>query len=105
MSVFSTNPIKRRRANMTKNDLINEISKRSKISKAAANTALDTFMDSVKRALKKGDRVTLVGFGTFLTARRKARKGRNPRTGAEIKIKARKVPKFAPGKGLKDTVG
>ena len=89
---------------MTKNDLISEIAKKSRISKAAANTALDTFTDTVKRALKKGDKVTLVGFGTFSTARRKARTGRNPRTGELLKIKARKVPKFSPGKSLKDVL-
>ena len=87
---------------MTKSDIINEIAKKSKISKAAANTALDTFTDTVKRALKKGDKVTLVGFGTFLATKRKARTGRSPRTGELLKIKARKVPKFSAGKGLKD---
>jgi DNA-binding protein HU-beta len=89
---------------MTKSDLISEMAKRSNISKAAANLALDTFTESVKKSLKKGEKVTLVGFGTFTTAKRKARTGRNPRTGEVLKIKARKVPKFAPGKELKEIV-
>ncbi|EFK96572.1 DNA-binding protein HU-beta [sediment metagenome] len=61
-------------------------------------------MDAVKKALKKGEMVTLVGFGSFYVGKRAARAGRNPRTGATIKIKAAKVPKFRPGKGLKDSV-
>jgi DNA-binding protein HU-beta len=96
--------LERRRERMTKNDLISEMAKRSNISKAAANAALDTFTDSIKRALKKGEKVTLVGFGTFSTAKRKARTGRNPRTGEILKIKARRVPKFSPGKSMKDLI-
>ena len=76
----------------------------AKISKAAAGKALDAFVDGVKTSLKEEERVTLVGFGTFSISKRKARKGRNPRTGKEIKIPARKIPKFTPGKAFKDAV-
>ncbi|MCF8053541.1 MAG: HU family DNA-binding protein [Desulfobacterales bacterium] len=90
---------------MTKAELIEKMSKESKISKAAAGKALDSFMDGVTKALKKKDgKVTLVGFGTFQKTRRKARKGRNPQTGNPIKIKAKNVVKFKPGKKLKDAV-
>jgi DNA-binding protein HU-beta len=90
---------------MTKAELIELMSKDAKISKAAAGKALDSFVDGVKQALKKKDgKVTLVGFGTFSKVRRKAREGRNPLTGAKIKIKARNAVKFTPGKALKDAV-
>jgi DNA-binding protein HU-beta len=83
---------------MNKADLIDKISKDADITKAQANVALDSFTDTVIATLKKGDRVTLVGFGTFSVSERAARNGRNPQTGAVIKIKARKVPKFKAGK-------
>ena len=67
-----------------------------------ATRALEALIDGVKSTLKKNDSVSIVGFGTFAVTKRPARAGRNPRTGAEIKIKAAKVPKFRPGKGLKD---
>jgi len=89
---------------MTKAELIGKMAAGAKISKAAAGKALDAFVDGVKASLKKEERVTLVGFGTFAVSKRKARKGRNPRTGKEIKIPARKVPKFTPGKAFKDAV-
>lgn len=89
---------------MTKAELIGKMAAGAKISKAAAGKALDAFVDGVKASLKKEERVTLVGFGTFSVSKRKARKGRNPRTGKEIKIPARKVPKFTPGKAFKDAV-
>ncbi len=89
---------------MNKSDLIDAIAKSSDISKAAAGRALDATVDSIKKALKKGDTVSLVGFGTFKVGKRAARNGRNPRTGETIKIKAAKVPKFSAGKGLKDAV-
>ena len=89
---------------MTKADLIGKIADGAKVSKACADQALSVFIDSVTKALKKGDKVTLVGFGTFSTVRRKARKGRNPRTGEPMQIKARKLPKFAAGKLLKEKV-
>ncbi len=66
---------------------------------------MDCVFSTITRALKKKDTVTLIGFGTFKVAKRKARKGRNPQTGEEIKIKAKKVPRFVPGKALKDAVG
>ena len=89
---------------MTKTDLIGKMAKEAKVTKAAAGKALDSFVDGVKKALKKGDKVTLIGFGTFSVTQRKARKGRNPQTGKEIKIPARKAPKFSAGKALKTAV-
>ncbi|HEX2966918.1 MAG TPA: HU family DNA-binding protein [Syntrophorhabdaceae bacterium] len=89
---------------MTKAELIGKMASGAKISKAAAGKALEAFLEGVRIALKKDDRVTLVGFGTFAVSKRKARKGRNPRTGKEIKIPARKVPKFTAGKALKDSI-
>lgn len=89
---------------MNKSELIDAIAKSADMSKAAAGRALDSAISAVKTALKKGDMVTLVGFGTFYVGKRAARNGRNPRTGATIKIKAAKVPKFRSGKALKDAV-
>lgn len=89
---------------MNKSDLVDAIAKSADMSKAAAGRALDAAVDSIKKALKKGDTVSLVGFGTFKVGKRAARNGRNPRTGETIKIKAAKVPKFTAGKGLKDAV-
>lgn len=89
---------------MTKAELIVNISKEAKITKAAAEKALNSFATNVTKALKKGDKLTLTGFGTFMVAKRKARSGRNPRTGKEIKIAATKVAKFKPGNKLKETV-
>ncbi|MBI5198561.1 MAG: HU family DNA-binding protein [Nitrospirae bacterium] len=89
---------------MTKADLIDKISSGAGISKTAANNAVNITLDSIKSALKKGQTVSLIGFGTFSVGKRKARRGRNPRTGEEIKIPATKVPKFSPGKVLKDVV-
>lgn len=89
---------------MTKAELVAAIASKADISKAAAEKALNGFIASVTEALKKGDKVALVGFGTFEVVKRAARKGRNPRTGQEIKIKASKAPKFRPGKGLKKAI-
>lgn len=89
---------------MTKSDLIEKISSNAKLSKADAGRALDAALNSIKAALKKGQKVTLVGFGTFSISKRKARMGRNPRTGEAIKIAASKSPKFTAGKALKDAV-
>lgn len=89
---------------MTKAELIGKMAEGAKISKAAAGKALDAFVSGVKDSLKKEERVTLVGFGTFSVSKRKARKGRNPKTGKEIKIPARKVPKFSAGKAFKDAI-
>ena len=89
---------------MNKSDLVDAIAKSADISKAAAGRALDATVETIKKALKKGDTVSLVGFGTFKVGKRAARNGRNPRTGETIKIKAAKVPKFTAGKGLKDAV-
>ncbi|MEJ2768226.1 HU family DNA-binding protein [Mycetohabitans sp. B46] len=89
---------------MNKTELIDHIAEQADISKAAAGRALDALMSGVKETLKKGGSVTLVGFGTFALGTRTARTGRNPRTGAAIKIEAAKVPKFRAGKALKDAV-
>jgi DNA-binding protein HU-beta len=90
---------------MTKADLIEKIAEDSGISKVMAIKALESFLEGVQQALKKKDgKLTLVGFGTFSKIRRKARKGRNPQTGEEIRIKASNVVKFRPGKKLKDAI-
>ncbi len=89
---------------MTKADLIATVAKEAKIPKVAAEKALNAFTGSVMKALKKGDKLTLTGFGTFSVARRRARTGRNPQTGKEIKIPAAKVAKFKAGKELKVAV-
>ncbi|MBK7502576.1 MAG: HU family DNA-binding protein [Polaromonas sp.] len=89
---------------MNKSELIEHIANQSDLSKAAATRAFDAFIGAVKTTLKKGNSVSLVGFGTFAASKRAARTGRNPRTGAAIKIKAAKVPKFRPGKALKDAL-
>ena len=90
---------------MTKAELVEKMAKDADISKVAASAALSSFMEGIAKALKKKDgKVTLVGFGTFSKIRRKARKGRNPQTGAAIKIKASNVVKFKPGKKLKESI-
>ncbi len=89
---------------MTKAELIAQVAKETKLSKAAAENAINAVTAAVTKCLKKKDKITLTGFGTFLVSKRKARKGRNPQTGAEINIKAANVPKFKPGKELKDSV-
>jgi DNA-binding protein HU-beta len=89
---------------MNKLEIIDQIAKSADISKAAAGRALDAAVTAIKTAMKKGNMVTLVGFGTFYVGKRAARTGRNPRTGAAIKIRAAKVPKFRAGKELKGAV-
>lgn len=89
---------------MNKNELIAEIADAADITKAKASEAVDAFINSITNALASGDEVRLVGFGTFAVAQRKATEGRNPRTGAVIKIAASKQPKFKAGKALKDAV-
>jgi DNA-binding protein HU-beta len=88
---------------MNKSDLINEVAQIVS-TKKEAQAAVECVVSSITKALKKGEDVTLTGFGTFKVVKRKARKGRNPFTGEEIKIKATKAPKFSPGKALKDAV-
>jgi DNA-binding protein HU-beta len=88
---------------MNKGDLINEVAKVVNTKKEAL-AAVDCVLSTITKALKKKDAVTLIGFGTFKVAQRKARKARHPGTGEEIKIKARKIAKFVPGKALKDAV-
>ncbi len=88
---------------MNKGDLISKVSEVLN-SKKEAQTAVDCVLSTITTALSKKESVTLVGFGTFKTAERKARKGRNPQTGKEIDIPARNVPKFVPGKALKEAV-
>lgn len=89
---------------MNKTELIEHISAMADLSKADAGRAVDAFIDAVKTTLQKNDSVTLVGFGTFSVSERAARTGRNPRTGEAITIKEARVPRFRPGKALKDAV-
>lgn len=89
---------------MNKSELVDAIAAKADLQKAQAARALDAVVDSITEALQQDDNVSLVGFGTFSVKHRAERKGRNPRTGEEITIKAAKVPNFKPGKGLKDAV-
>jgi nucleoid DNA-binding protein len=89
---------------MNKQDLIAKIVKDTGITKTAAAGAIDSVLDGIRRALKKGDTVSFVGFGTFKTSQRKARTARNPQTGAAIKIPKRRVVRFTVGKALKDAI-
>ena len=89
---------------MNKAELIDALATSADLSKASAARALDSALEAITKALKKGNSVTLVGFGTFMVRSRKARIGRNPRTGEAIKIKATKVPAFKAGKALKDAI-
>lgn len=90
---------------MNKNDLIAVVAERSGLSKADAAKAVEGVFDAISEALRKGDEVRLIGFGTFSVARRKTSTGRNPRTGEPMTIKASVQPRFKAGKGLKDSVG
>ncbi len=85
---------------MNKAELVAQLAEEAGITKTQANAALDAFVDNVTKTLKKGDKVTLVGFGTFSVSKRQARVGRNPQTGEAIKIKAKKVARFKAGKEL-----
>lgn len=89
---------------MNKNELVNWVVDKAELSKSDATKAVDAVLDAVTNTLKARDEVRLVGFGTFCTVERKATEGRNPRTGEKIKIAASSVPKFKPGKGLKDAI-
>ncbi len=89
---------------MTKEELIAKMAGTAGVTKVAAGIALNTFTDAVTASLKKGKRVSLVNFGTFTVGKRRARAGRNPRTGEPLRIPASRVPKFLPGKGLKAAI-
>ncbi len=89
---------------MNKNELVAAVAEAADLSKADAGRAVDSMLDCVTNALKSGDEVRLVGFGTFSVSERAASEGRNPRTGEKINIPASKLPKFRPGKGLKDSL-
>ena len=89
---------------MTKADLVADIAAKANLTKAAAERSLNVLLEAVQQTLVKGDKMTIAGFGTFAVEQRKERKGRNPRTGDEITIKASRVVKFRPGKTLKDSV-
>ena len=89
---------------MNKGDLVGKIAKEAEITKGQAEAAFNSLISGITTSLKKGQKVTIVGFGTYSVAKRKARTGRNPQTGAPIKIAARKVPKFTAGSELKKAV-
>lgn len=89
---------------MTKEELVDKMAKDAKISKISTGKALNSIIEGIIKTVKKGQKVTLAGFGTFSASKRKARNGRNPRTGATIKIPAHKAPKFTSGKAFKDAV-
>jgi DNA-binding protein HU-beta len=89
---------------MTKNELISAVADSAKLTKTSAATAVDATFDIITGALKRGDDVKLIGFGSFTVVKRAAREGRNPRTGEPVQIKASKAPKFSAGKGLKEAV-
>lgn len=89
---------------MTKADLVDSIATEFELSKRQSGEIIDLVLEEIKAALQSGDKVQLIPFGSFLVRNRKAREGRNPKTGAKIKIPARKVPAFTAGKGLKDAV-
>ena len=89
---------------MNKNDLVTAVAEQADLTKKQADAAIDALFETIQSALKSGDEVRLVGFGTFSVSLRKASEGRNPRTGEKIMIKASKQPKFKPGKGLRDAV-
>ncbi|GAB4173459.1 MAG: HU family DNA-binding protein [Wenzhouxiangellaceae bacterium] len=89
---------------MNKSEFIDSVAKKSGLTKADATRALDAMIETISKALKKGDTVSLVGFGTFSVKKRAARTGRNPATGETIKIKASKSPAFKPGKAFKDAI-
>lgn len=89
---------------MNREELISQMAQDAKTTKVTARTALDSFLNSVTKTLKKGGRISLVGFGTFSTSKRNARSGRNPKTGETIQIKAKRVARFKPGKELSVTV-
>ncbi|MBF0627837.1 MAG: HU family DNA-binding protein [Magnetococcales bacterium] len=89
---------------MNKSELVDSVAAETKLTKAQASDAIDAVINAIQNALKAGQQVNLVGFGAFMVTERAARTGRNPRTGIEINIPAAKLPKFKPGKGLKDAV-
>lgn len=89
---------------MNKNELIEELSDKTGFTKSDTQKFLNAYIEAIQKALRKGNEVQLVGFGTFKVTKRKARTGRNPQTGKELKIPAKKVPSFRPGKALKDSV-
>ena len=88
----------------TKEDIVNKVAQDTDISKAEAKKAVESLLDAVTDGLANGDKITLTGFGTFQVQEREAKEGRNPQTGQKMLIPAKKVPKFSPGKGLKDSV-
>ena len=89
---------------MNKNELIEELSDKTGFTKSDTQKFLNAYIEAIQKALRKGNEVQLVGFGTFKVTKRKARTGRNPQTGKELKIPAKTVPSFRPGKALKDSV-
>jgi DNA-binding protein HU-beta len=90
---------------MNKDELVTAVAQRTQSSKKASETLINAMVDVITEALTEGDKVTLVGFGTFQVKERAAREGRNPRTGGVLKIPAKKTPTFTPGKGLRSSIG
>ncbi len=89
---------------MNKTEFVDAVAEKADVQKSDAAKVIDSMVDVIGDALNGGDQVTLIGFGTFLVSKREARKGRNPRTGEEIQIAASNVPRFKPGKALKDSI-
>lgn len=89
---------------MNKNELINKVSADTRLTKADCQRVIEATLDVTKKCVKKGEEVRLIGFGTFIRAKRKARRGRNPQTGKEIQIRAHWVPRFRPGKEFKSVL-
>jgi DNA-binding protein HU-beta len=89
---------------MNKTEFVDAVAERADVQKSDAAKIVDSLVEVIGEQLKKGDQITLVGFGTFLVSKREARKGRNPRTGEEIQIAASNVPRFKPGKALKESI-
>ena len=89
---------------MNKTEFVDAVAEKADVQKSDAAKIVDSMVDVIGDALKKGDQITLIGFGTFLVSKREARKGRNPRTGEEIQIAASNVPRFKPGKALKESI-
>jgi len=104
MAAWQSNPAQERRTIMTKADLIDEVSRLAELTRKDSEVIVETIFDSVVRSLRAGDKIEIRGFGSFRTRQRKARMGRNPKTGEKVEVPAKKIPFFKPSKELKDLV-